>query len=81
LALFEGFEPGVGAETLVPEGGEGAWEHGCGGGVVETVRVDVVSLGMTIGIGDGDGGLMTSIEVGSVLAGLEMGNAIEYQHR
>lgn len=44
LALFEGFEPGVGAEGLVPEGGEGAWEHGCGGGVVETVRVDVVGL-------------------------------------
>ena len=63
----------------MPEGGEGAWEHGCGGGVVETVRVDVVSLGMTIGIGDG-GGLMTC-EVGVVLAGLEMGNAIEYQHQ
>ena len=56
----------VGAWALLPDGGERAWEHGDCGFDVETVRVDVGLVEMTIGIGDGS--RTTKCEVGFVLA-------------
>ena len=56
----------VGAWALLPDGGERAWEHGDCGFDVETVRVDVGLVEMTIGIGDGS--RTTTCEVGFVLA-------------
>ena len=57
----------IGAWALLPDSGERAWEHDDCGFDVETVRVDVGLVEMTIGIGDG---WRTTCEVGFVLAGV-----------
>ena len=57
----------IGAWALLPDSGERAWEHDDCGSDVETVRVDVGLVEMTIGIGIGDG-WRTTCEVGFVLA-------------
>jgi hypothetical protein len=62
---------------LLSQSGGGAWEHGCGG-VVKTVRVDVVGY---LAYDDWDWRWKMTCEVGFVLAGLVMGNTIEFQHK